>query len=428
LKALGQKSDANLDAIVARLKDGDPTIRTAAVTVLGLIGGVKTANKVDVVINDTAAQASAIAALQAIGAPAVTDVAQNLNAPSDTVEFRLQLIDALGAIGTPNTLAPLKVWVLSDQPSLKREAIVELATIALTDGAALQTASAAAKIAAANPKSKPADIQTATSALNTAQTTFSQVVPLGPILVSALRDTTANSEVRSQSALALGYIGGADAVHALVSVLSDYDTQVRQAAVAGLQSAGSPAVSPLIAALSGSDSQARAGAAEALGGIGNAPAIAALNATFAEPGTPALVRRSAALGLGRSGSPAVIPTLVRALADPNGDVQSAASDALLSPALSVPAVAPLIASFTRPTPVPFNASQTLSRMGNQAVPQLEAAIRTANPLTQTWAAVTLGQTDSKDPGIQSALKPLMASANPEVKFAASQAVSRLAGS
>jgi HEAT repeat protein len=140
------------------------------------------------------------------------------------------------------------------------------------------------------------------------------------------------------------------------------------------------------------------------------------------------VRRGAALGLGRSGSPAAIPTLVRALGDPDGDVQSAASDALLSPSLSGPAVAPLIASFTRPTPVPFNAAQTLARMGNQAVPQLEVASRSGDRRTQTWAAVTLGETDSKDPGILSSLKPLTASADAQTRYAAAQALSRLSGS
>ncbi|MBV9848893.1 MAG: HEAT repeat domain-containing protein, partial [Armatimonadetes bacterium] len=169
-------------------------------------------------------------------------------------------------------------------------------------------------------------------------------------------------------------------------------------------------------------------AAEALGGIGSAPAIAALDAAFKNPATPAAVRQSAAIGLGRSGSPAVIPTLVRALGDPDGNVESAASAALLAPTLAPSAITPLIASFNQATPVPFNASQTLARMGNGAVPQLEAAAKSANPQTQTWAAVTLGQTDSKDPKIVAALTPLTKSGNPQVQFAAAQAINRLSGS
>ena len=71
LTALGGKSDANLKAIVDRLSNGDPDIRGAAVDVLGKIGGAKTANLVNSVLSNTAAQDSAISALQGIGAPSV---------------------------------------------------------------------------------------------------------------------------------------------------------------------------------------------------------------------------------------------------------------------------------------------------------------------------------------------------------------------
>ena len=90
-------------------------------------------------------------------------------------------------------------------------------------------------------------------------------------------------------------------------------------------------------------------------------------------------------------------------------------------------VPPLIAAFGRPTPAPFNASQTLARMGNLAVPPLEQAAQSADPQTQTWAAVTLGQTDSKDPGIVQALTPLTRSADAQVKYAAQEAINRLSG-
>ncbi len=330
------------------------------------------------------------------------------------MDFRQQIIDILGLIGTPNALAPLTAQANSDQPSLRREALVSLANIVVADGTALRKAQT-------TPKTPPATVAAA-------QAAFAQAARSEPILVTALQNISADSQLRSQAALALGDTAGPTAVRALVAVLSDYDTQVRQAAVAGLQSVGPKAVAPLTAALARGDEQARAGAAEALGGIGNPPALQALDAALAAPGTPASVRRGAALGLGRSASPAAIPTLVRALGDRDGDVQAAASDALLSPALSAPAVAPLIASFTQPTPVPFNAAQTLARMGGQAVPQLEAAARASDPRTQTWAAVTLGETDSKDPAVRAALQPLTASADPQVHYAASQAINRLSGS
>ena len=421
LQKVGEQNDANLHDIVGRLKDGDPDIRAAAVAVLGKIGGDKgfgdkTARAVDQVILDPTSQDSAESALQAIGDPAVPYLSAHLDDPRMTIEFRQKIVDLLGAVGTVGTLKPLTQMAQGnpDQPSVRREAVVSLASIVLS----LYTA---AQKAAADPKAKPEDKQKAAAA-------FAQARQSEPILIAALNNTGADSQTRSQAALALGRIGSQAALAALVAALGDYDTRVQQAATAGAQEVGPPAVGPLTAALTRGDEPVRASAAEALGGIGSGPAIAALDAAFQNPATPASVRRSAAVGLGRSGSPAVIPTLVRALGDPDGDVQSAASDALLSPALAAVATPSLIATFQRPTPVPFNASQTLARMGNQAVPALEQAAQSPDAQTQTWAAVTLGQTDSKTPGIVEALTPLTNSANGGVKYAAQEAINRLSGS
>lgn len=419
LKDLAEKSNATLRAVVARLKDGDPDIRTAAVAVLGLVGadpgfGDKAAQLVDSVINDPSSQDSAESALQGIGAPAVPYLSAHLNDPSIAIDFRQKIIDILGAISTPNTLAPLTQQASSNQPSVKREAVASLANVVLNTYSAWQKATK-------DPKSKPADVQKD-------QAAFAQAAHSEPILVQALQDVNADSEVRSQAALALGDIAGTASVQTLISALGDYDTQVREAAIAGLQSVGPKAVGPLASALTQGDTQARAAAAEALGGIGNMPAITALNKAFASSSTPASVRRSAAEGLGRSGSPAAIPTLVRALHDPDGDVQTAASDALLSPQLEPAAVAPLIASFTQPTPTPFNASRTLARMGDQAVPALIQATKTTDPATQTWAAITLGQTGSKQQSVVPALTALASNSSPEVQFAAKSALNELSTS
>ncbi len=94
--------------------------------------------------------------------------------------------------------------------------------------------------------------------------------------------------------------------------------------------------------------------------------------------------------MGQSGNKLFLPILTRALGDTDGTVASAASDALLSPAAASNAVPSLIAAFARPDPVPFEASQTLARMGNLSVPSLKTAAASPNPRVQTWAAVTLG--------------------------------------
>jgi len=172
----------------------------------------------------------------------------------------------------------------------------------------------------------------------------------------------------------------------------------------------------------------RASAAQALGGIGTPAAVAALKGVLANPATPVSVRQSAVVGLGQSGNPQVVPSLVAALGDPDGNVQSAASDAISSgQVMETAAIPSLIASFAKPAPVPINASQTLSRMGDLAVPALVAATKNPNPSVQTWAAVSLGQTESKKPEVLAALTPLKENANAGVKFAATEALNRLSG-
>ena len=69
----------------------------------------------------------------------------------------------------------------------------------------------------------------------------------------------------------------------------------------------------------------------------------------------------------------------------------------------------------------------MTRMGELAVPELVAATKNPNPSVQTWAAISLGQTESKKPGVQEALAPLKASTNPHVQFAATEALNRLSG-
>ena len=127
----------------------------------------------------------------------------------------------------------------------------------------------------------------------------------------------------------------------------------------------------------------------------------------------------------------MIPTLVRALGNADGAVASAAQQGLLTPALAHQAVPALVASFDLPTPAPFNASQTLARMGalteSDVVPALTKAIAAGGAPTQTWAAVTLGQSGSKDSAVISALQRLAQSQDSQVQYAAQQSLVQLVG-
>lgn len=428
LAALGGQNDANLNAIVGRLKDGDPDIRGAAVDVLGKIGGDKVAKVVDPLLQDPAAADSAQSTMTKVGAPAVPYLVKHLDSPD--VTFRQKMVTMLGQIASPGSVPELSRLAMDKtQPSIRRVALTALASAVLTNyNNAQKTTDDAAK-AAKDPKAKPSDVQKAKEAAQKAASDFAQTRAAEPALVDALKNSEDDSQARTQAALALGRTGGPAAISALVASLGDFDARVKQAALAGVQSVGPPAAPPLTAALARGTEDTRAAAAQALGGIGTPAAVASLKGVLANPATPVSVRRSAVVGLGQSGNPQVISSLVAALGAPEGSVQSAASDAITSSqALETAAVPALVASFAKPTPVPINASQTLSRMGDLAVPALVAATKNPNPSVQTWAAVSLGQTESKKPEVLAALAPLKANANPGVQFAATEALTRLSGS
>jgi len=441
LATLAGLSDANLKAVVDRLSNGDPDIRGAAVDVLGKVGGDKAAAQVNAVLPLPAAQDSAVSALQKIGAPAVPLVIAHLEDPKvqGDIAFRQQMVGLLDQIASPDSVGELtKLANKTDQPSVQRLAQVALADVVLAAYNGVQKAKDALPVAqAALPKAKDAAAQAtaqkaladAQAALPKAQAALPLVGGVEPTLAAVLQDVNADSEARAQAALALGPFASPGAIAALVPALGDFDARVRDAALAGVQSAGPPAVGPLSAALTRPDTGAAA--AQALGGIGTPAAVAALSTVLNDPATPIAVREGATVGLGRSGNPAVIPTLVRALGDSDGAVASAAQQGLLTPTLARAAIPALVASFDQPTPAPFNASQTLARMGALAqsdiVPALTKAIGTGGAPAQTWAAVTLGQSGSKDGAVIAALKGLAQSQDPQVQYAAQQSLVQLVG-
>jgi len=441
LATLAGQNDTNLKAVVDRLSNGDPDIRGAAVDVLGKVGGDKAAAQVNAVLPLSAAQDSAISALQKIGAPSVPLVIAHLEDPKvqNDIAFRQQMVNLLDQIASPASVGELtKLANKTDQPSVQRLAQVALADVVLAAYNGVRTAHDALTTAQANVgKAKDAAAQTtAQKAVTDAQTAVPKAeaaLPLvggvEPTLGAVLQDLNADSEARAQAALALGRFASPTAIASLVVALGDFDARVRDAALAGVQSAGPPAVSPLTAALTRPDTGASA--AQALGGIGTPAAVSALGAVLNDPATPVAVREGATVGLGRSGNPAVIPTLVRALGDSDGAVASAAQQGLLTPALEHDAIPALVASFDKPTPAPFNASQTLARMGaltqSDVVPALTQAIGTGGAPAQTWAAVTLGQSGSKDSAVISALQRLAQSQDPQVQYAAQQSLVQLVG-
>jgi len=441
LTALGKSNDGNLKQVVDRLSNGDPDLRGAAVDVLGKIGGPPAANAVNAVLLLPAAQDAAVSALQKIGPDSVPLVVAHLEDPQAgaDIAFRQQMVGLLDQIAAPPSLPELtKLAGRADQASVQRLAQVALADTVLAAYNGAQSArdavtKAQADLGKAKDAKARADAQKALGDAQAAQAKARSALPsvagAESTLTGVLQDVNADSEARAQAALAVGRFASAPSVAVLVAALGDFDARVRDAALAGVQSAGAPAVGPLVAALGRKDTAARA--AQALGGIGTPQAVSALAAALADPATPDDVREGAATGLGRSGSPAVIPILVGALGDKDGAVVSAAQDGLLTPVLSRPAIPALVAAFARPTPVPFNASQTLARMGalaqSDVAPALAQAGAGGGAATQTWVAVTLGQIGQKNAPALALLRRLAQSPDPHVQYAASQSLTNLTG-
>lgn len=441
LATLAGQSDANLAAVVDRLSNGDPDIRGAAVDVMGKVGGDKAAKAADSVLSLPAAQDSAISSLQKIGAPSVPLIIAHLEDPKTQTDiaFRQQMVNLLDQIADPSGLQELtKLAQKTDQPSVQRLSQVALADTVLAAYNGVQNAKdahtkALDDLSKAKDDKAKTDAQKAVTDAVTAEAKAEANLPLvsgaEATLSAVLKDPNADSEARAQSALAIGRFASPSSIAALVAELGEFDARVRDAALAGVQSAGAPAVGPLTAALGHPDTGASA--AQALGGIGTPEAVAALTPLLQNPATSPAERRGAAVGLGRSGNPAVIPTLVRALGDSDGGVASAAQEGLLTPALEREAIPALVASFSQPTPAPFHASETLARMGeltqSDVVPALTKAIASGNASSQTWAAVTLGQTGSQAPAVLTALHGLAVSPDPHIQYAAQQSLIALSG-
>jgi HEAT repeat protein len=130
-------------------------------------------------------------------------------------------------------------------------------------------------------------------------------------------------ELRMAAASALGTLGEASAVPALVNGLSDKNPQVRIRCCAALATLDHPkAVPSLIQRLSDPHGEVRHEAAVSLASIGTDQALSALLGMLDDDNTS--IRRIAASSLGQAGSVKAVQPLADALADENSAVRSAA--------------------------------------------------------------------------------------------------------
>lgn len=199
---------------------------------------------------------------------------------------------------------------------------------------------------------------------------------VGP-LIDALKDPT--SVVRSHSVTALGKIGGAQALPAVISALkteavrSALDIGVCYRAIEALHRLGETAAECLIHALKHQDRAIRRKAATLLGKTGEAGAVDLL--IIALKDEQPRVRSRAAHALGRIGNPSAVKPLTIALKDTAPNVRINALHALGK--FGEYTVAALISVLGDPVAsVRRHAIAALEKTGsNRVIPQLEKMVR-----------------------------------------------------
>jgi len=232
----------------------------------------------------------------------------------------------------------------------------------------------------------------------------SKIIERVPDIVQMLTDAKdPDPSVRGAAAIALGDIGGASAIPALLATLNDPREMpaVQAAAITALGALkAKQAVKDIIPRLT--DAATAKAAAEALGLMGDRAAASPLATLLTSRAMPVEARRAAAISLGALAAPEALPAIIPALADP--DVCWFAVDAIGA-----------IGAANPKKPLP------------EAVPPLARVLLTDDrPDIREAAAVALGKL-----GLDTALDPLskaIADPEPRVRDQALKAFVRAAGS
>jgi len=249
---------------IAALKDEDWAIREEAATMLGTLRDPRAVAPLVSVLrdDDRAVRDAAIAALLAIGEPAVTTLGACLSDPVLTVQELASSV--LASIGDARVFAPLMTALKSPDWIVRMHAAKAL--VRIRDSRA--------------------------------------VAPLVPLLQDKVK------AVREETSTALASIGEA-ALSSLLTALTHDEWLVRLHAVEALGKTRSPeAVDPLLSALfNDRDRAVREDAVRALGQIGDPRAAEFLVTAMKEPG----LRPLAIEALGRIGDRRAVPVLITVL-------------------------------------------------------------------------------------------------------------------
>jgi HEAT repeat protein len=306
-ESLGRMGDSRaIDPLLVALKDPDWTVRDAAAKGLGRFAEERTMGALIDALRDPAGHVreEAAEALGRIGH--IRAVEPLIRALGDEHEdTRRFAAEALGRIGDPRAVEPLIGALEWDYYQLFEAA---LARQKLTDTRSekeiideLVEKYVFIREAAAKALGRIGDARAVDA------------------LIAALKYISRN--VREAAAEALGRIGDARAVEPLIEALKDREVDVHESAAEALVRLGASAVAPLIDLLKQEKNGPLLPAVEVLGKIGDAHAVEPLIGALKNESEK--VREAAAIALVRIGSPAIDP-LVNTLKFENKAVRTAA--------------------------------------------------------------------------------------------------------
>jgi HEAT repeat protein len=241
-------------------------------------------------------------------------------------------------------------------------------------------------------------------------------------LIELLKDR--NSAIRQQAVQALRLIdaGAEGAVGPLIGLLKD-EPKIRDEAVRTLGGIGASAVPALLGALKDANLLVRRGAAKALGSMQPCPREAVRPLVGLLNGEPE-VREAAAEALGALGRPA-LAMLFESLKDSDRLVREGAAKALGLFRRGPPeAVRPLVGLLKDRRAVREAAAAALARIGSPAHAALLAALKDSDPLVRQGAAKALSVFQLGPPEAFGPLVKLLKDEEPEVRSMAAVALKR----
>ncbi len=427
--ALAQMAEHGIEPLTAALKHPDRSVRRLAVHALGHIGELKTIDTLSAVIRedwDADVRTAAVQALARMLKPAVEPLIRLLQDWNCWV--RSAAADALGQIRDERAVEPLAL-ALGDKEANVREAA---ATAITRIGGSHAACCLVRMVGSGSPEVRQAVERT--------------LVRLGDAAVEPLCEGLVSDsfgEWRVRFVELLGELGRRGAVEPLVPLLTDRDTDVRQAAARVLAklgwkptsdaqrsifavaaqrwddvvACGPQAAEYLAAAVADVRRAVRVPAIRCVGQIGGPSAVPMLLPLLADRVPD--VARAAAEALGMLRAEASIDALCAALG--NADVIEAALQALGAIG-SVRAVPGMIAALQWMPPTQHSqVVDAVVRMGSAAVDALLLAVTGGSPAVRASAARALGRL--RDPRADEALRRLTEDADPTVRMAAGEALS-----